>query len=293
MGNKSSTNLVTIHEDLLSRKKNKNSADKSDDHAIELLDGIAECVESCSGDVVKLSSKDTKLLASIASLLCDEFGSVIPANCATAEISMRRKCVAIIYRLLQIPIVAKSALESCVTGLVNCLDPSHIQLLSLSASCICAGLVAVNDDTLKGSVCVHLNALNFHGKMLDLFDIAAKSRSDVIIEDKRFLFQAILMYAQHLVWLIGQNVLSSSLAIAVSFKALKKGLVTEILQRQDSLYELTRHTDRPVQFAATMLIIQVMNYLGRRYCSNMQVRTVNQLKSNPKLCLIQLVLIYH
>ena len=289
MGNKSSTNLVTIHEDLLSRKKNKSSADKNDDHAIELLDCIAECVESCSGDVVKLSSKDIKLLASIAALLCDEFGSVITANCATVEISMRRKCVAIIYRLLQIPIVAKSALESCVTGLVNCLDPSHIQLLSLSASCICAGLVAVNDDTLKSSVCIHLEALNFHGKMLDLFEVAARSRSDVIVEDKLFLFQTILMYAQHLVWLIGQNVLSSSLAVAISFKTFKKGLVTEILKRQDSLFELTRHKDRPVQFAATMLIIQVMNYLGRRYCSNMQVRKLNQLLFNPHTDLFPLI----
>ena len=156
-------------------------------------------------------------------------------------------------------------------GLVNTLTSQNTGLLSLSLNCICTGLLAVDDDGFKFGVLLRLEKLYFIEKMLGLMDeITEKDRGkDKPIE---LLLPAVLTFAQHLVWLLGNPVSeSASVTIQHNVKAFQRRLTTLILKNQDTLFKLIRHEENPVKFAVTMLLIQILNTQDRKQCSIIQV----------------------
>ena len=278
MGNKSSSSLTTVHDYLSTRKRNKLADSKSTDaspgdDASRMVDDIAECIDSYSGDYAKLNSKDIKLLASIATLLADELCGLQPDSSSTIQLSGRLKAIAAVHKLLQIPFVSKNALENCLLGLVNCLSPSHAESLCLSLNCICTGVVSANEDAFKCSICLQLESLSFYEIMLKNLDIFFKSSTAECSNGSQFMLYAVLIYSQHLVWILGQQLSASvSAALSTTFKSFQKRLASQISKHLDSIFELTRHEDDAIQFAATMLLIQVLSVQERRQCSNIQVR---------------------
>jgi hypothetical protein len=277
MGNKSSSSLTTVHDYLSARKKNKSADAKSSDasageDASHMVDDIAECIDSYSGDYAKLNSKDIKLLASIAALLAEEFCGSQPYSASTTQLPGRLKAIAAVHKLLQIPFVTKNALENCLLGLVNCLNTSNAQSLCLALNCICAGVVSANEDAFKCSICLQLESLSFYEIMLKNLDFFFKHSTEERSEESQYLLYAILIYSQHLVWILGQQLsISASVALSTTFKSFQKRLAIQISKHLDSIFELTRHDDDAIQFASTMLLIQLLSVQERRQCSNIQV----------------------
>lgn len=271
MGNKSSSTLISINDELCNRKKNKSQRTVEDGEAVILLDNILECVGSYSTDSVKLNSKDVKLLSSIASHLSEEFGGVVTISCRPSEMSARLRAVAVIHRILQITFVAKNALENCASGLVNCISPLSAKLTCLTINCICAGLVSLNDDACKCTILLQLETLGFYKMMLEVFDSITKKPSNVE-GDGKLQSLAFLACVQHLVWVLGQQILQSSpVAILTTIKSFQKRLSDEISKHQDVIFRLTRDKERPVRFAATILLIKLLNTQDRRQCAYLQV----------------------
>ena len=269
MGNKSSSTLVSIHDNLYSRR-NSPDITHGDDTLLQLCD-IIECVEYSAADLVKLKSKDVKLLSSIASLLASEFCRQCTTPSSKIEIACKLKAVAAIYRLLRIPSVTKNSLESCSMGLVNSLTSQNTGLLSLSFNCICTGLLAVDDDGFKFAVLLRLEKLCYIEKMLVVMDEITGKDGD---KNKTIdlLLPAALTFAQHLVWLLGNPVSeSASVTVLHNVKSFQRRLTTLILKHQDTLFKLIRHEENPVKFAVTMVFIQILNTQDRKQCSIIQV----------------------
>jgi hypothetical protein len=271
MGNKSSSTLVTINEELCNRKKNKSQRSDNDGEAVVLLDNILECVGSYSADSVKLNSKDIKILASIASHLSEEFGGVVLITCGPSEMSARLRAVAVIHRILQISFVAKNALENCAPGLINCISSSHAQLTCLALNCVFMGLISLNDDVCKCTVLLQLETLGFYKVMLEVFDSITKGPYNDGADGRLSSF-TFLMCVQHLVWLLGQQLSPSGpQALSVTLKAFQKRLADEVFKYQDMIFRLTRDKEKPVRFAATILLIKVLSVEDRRQCAYLQV----------------------
>jgi hypothetical protein len=271
MGNKSSSTLVTINEELCNRKKNKSQRTDKDGEAVILLDNILECVGSYSAESVKLNSKDIKLLSSIASHLSEEFGGVVLITCEESEMSARLRAVTVMNRILQISFVAKNALENCAPGLTNCISSSHAQLTCLALNCVFTGLVSLNDDVCKCTILLQLETLGFYKMMLEVFDSITKCSYNERPNQKLSSF-AFLMCVQHLVWILGQqSPQSGPQALSSTLKAFQKRLADEIFKHQDIIFVLTRDKEKPVRFAATILLIKLLSIQDRRQCAYLQV----------------------
>ena len=155
---------MSIHDILFSRR-NSQEIIHGDEKLIQ-LDGIVERIEEYTGDFIKLTSRDVKLLSSITSLLAEEFGRVFAAPFPAIVISCKLKALFAIYLLLRIPAVSKNAFESCLMGLVNSLNPKHTGMLSLALKIICNGMVAIDDDSFRCAAFLRLEKLGFYDKML-------------------------------------------------------------------------------------------------------------------------------
>ena len=278
MGNKSSSTLVSIHDNLYSRRNDKDIS-HGEETLLQLHD-IVDCVEYCATDVVKLNSKDVKLLSSIASLLANEFCRQHTTPTTEIMVACKLRAVAAIQRLLRIPSVSRNSLESCSMGLVNCLIPHNTELLSLSLNCICTGLLAIDDDGLKFAVLLRLEKILYYEKMLEIMDKITEKDKD---EDKAtiLLLPAVLTFAQHLVWLLGNSFLESvSVAVTVNVRAFQRRLAASILKHQETIFKLFRHKENPVRFAVTVLLLQIFNTQDRKQCAILQVNQRSCMLSN-------------
>lgn len=271
MGNKS-TIVGNIHSDLMSHIISLDNI--HGDETLQQLESILECVDSFSGDYSKISSKDMKLLVSVVTLLCNEFGrdSTVISSPAVIK-ACKIKAAASIYRLLGIPVVSKNALESCVFGLVNFIDRTDAELFSVALKCISIGLTSEFDDAFKFAICLQLEKCGFYEKVLYVFDDVALSSSSSREKTKNelLLMHAALMAADHLVWLLRETVSQSSQSISTNFKSFQTRIVGQILKHQDAIFELTRHTEGPVNLSVTMLVVQVLHGQERKLCSIIQV----------------------
>lgn len=271
MGNKSSSTLVTINEELCNRKKNRSQRTDKDGEAVILLDNILECVGSYSADSVKLNSKDIKLLSSIASHLSEEFGGVVLITCGQSEMSARLRAVTVIHRILQISFVSKNALENCAPGLINCVSSSHAQLTCLAFNCLISGIISLNDDSCKCTILLQLETLGFYKMMLEVFDSIHKSSNNKTANERLPSF-TFLMCVQHLVWILGQQISQSSpQVLSTTLRAFQKRLADEIFKHQDAVFKLSRDEEKPVRFAATILLIKLLSIQDRRQCAYLQV----------------------
>ena len=279
MGNKSSSTLLSIQEDLTSRASTRNNS--FNDATLLQLQGIIEIVQAYAVDAAKLTAKDIKTLSSITSLLSTEFGRVSKPPYSPLVIACKLKAVAAIFRLLHIPGVSKIAFESCAMGLVNSLDHHHKALLTLALHCICTCTVNIEDDAIKRAVCARLERYLFYERMLRIMDTLAKRFQDTVTSGSvsgsgsgsgSGLLPAVLTYCQHLIWLLSMTISPSTTStIASEIKSFQTRLVDKILKHQDSLFILTRYYDNPINFAATMLLIKVFTFQDRKQCSVIQV----------------------
>jgi hypothetical protein len=270
MGNKSSVALLSIYDDILSHRISLGNI--HGDETLQQLENILDCVDSYSGDFSNLNSKDTKLLASVASLLANEFGRDGSASSPVVVKACKLKAMASIYRLLCIPIVSRNALEGCTAGLVNCIDISNLELSSLAISCICTGLVSVDDESFKLSICLQLEKIGCYEKLLLIIDKVAYFKMKLV---NGSLLYNLLIILEHFVWLLGEPSLQPSSALtSSSLKLFQTRVVAKIVKHLNALFELTRHSESPVRFAVTMLLIQILNGQERKLCSLIQVTTL-------------------
>lgn len=266
-GNKSSAFIQSIQSDLLSHVISLDNV--RGDETLQQVENILEFVDSFIESYSKLSSKDVKLLSSVTSLLCNEFGRN-PSNTSSPAVvkACKLKAVASVYRLLRIPFIIKN-LENCIIGLCNCIDPSDAHLSLLALNCICLGLVSDNEDAYKYSICLQLERLGFYERLLGIFDRIVINNLQKKNENELCLLHVVLISTDHLVWLLGET-MSSSSASSSDFKSFQTRIVGQILKHHGVIFELTIHDESAMRFATTILLVQMLHSQERKFCCILQ-----------------------
>lgn len=268
-GNKSSGFILSVQSDLISHKISLDNI--RGDETLQQVEDILEFVDSFSEDYSKFSSKDLKLLASVTSLLSIEFGRN-PTNASSPAVvkACKLKAVVSIFRLLCIPFICKNAMENCVIGLCNCIDPSDAHLSLIALNCICRGLITDNDDAFKCSICLQLERLGFYEKLLGIFDHIVTNNLRKNNGNESLLLHLVLLSADHLVWLLAETTSPSNSSSSTDFKSFQTRIVGHILKHHGAIFELTIHDESSMRFATTILLVQVLHSQERKVCFILQ-----------------------
>jgi hypothetical protein len=266
-GNKSTTFIQSLQSDLLSHIISLDNV--RGDETLQQVENILEFVDSYTEDYSKLSTKDVKLLSSVTSLLCAEFGKN-PSNTSSPAVvkACKLKAVISVNKLLCIPFISKN-LENCTIGLCNCIDPLDAHLSLIALNCICRALVSDNDDTYKYSICLQLERLGFYERILGIFDYIVTNNIKKKNENELCLLHTVLISTDHLVWLLGET-LSSSSASSSDFKSFQTRIVGQILKHHSVIFELTIHDESAMRFATTILLVQMLHSQERKFCFILQ-----------------------
>ena len=270
MGNKASSSLTVVFEALSTGKIALNNA--RGDETLQQLDDILESAQdiSLNSEYSKsLSGKDAKLLSSIATLLAQEFGKTPDNNSSPAVVrACKLKAVAAIHRLVGLQVIAKTAMEACVPGLVNCLDKHSTEsaLLALTLNCIYSGVLVIDDDTYRSGVCVQLEKSGFYEKILDILTFLVENK------EQSGLYYPTVVITEHLIWLLGVNVSSQTAGlVSLNFKTLQARILSLLVKKLDNIFELFRIPEKPIRMSMMMLLVQLFNVHEKKICINIQV----------------------
>ncbi len=180
-----------------------------------------------------------------------------------------KKALHAILRLLVIPQISKKMFEASVASITNHLNTNDFEVFSLSFLSLFLGfrhlddnppstasLSSVGDEVTRNSICLILEKAAVFPRLMDFLTQSSARNDKSLITTSVFIFRFIS-------WILTR--------VSTSTTNLRTRLRQLLLQRQDTLFELSRHPILILRDASVEIMVLILKHEDRATCVAFQV----------------------
>lgn len=234
---------------------------------VHLVVKVSEKIALSQTMLSKKDLKDITRCGDVMSNLLDDLhsGKIV---CISHD-ELARSSLQAILHLLSIPTFSKKSFQSLVPKIVKFMESSNIQLFTFAIltflngfrtveddSARIGGLRSSNDEPARVNVCIQIDKFGVYSRLVNFLARLTASPDDAMI------LPAVLIFG-FLSWVLNRTTNSSN--------NIRSKIRQILIQHQDTLFELSRHSNDTLSHSALSMLSLLMKQDEKAICIAMQV----------------------